>query len=163
MNKPLDEHSFNHKGQFICLTIFLAVWIADSFVLKYTTFYSQYIPVWFRIIIFILTILSVVLIIRAAILSFPENKDVDNVISDGVFKYLRHPMYFSCIVLYIGLSLSTVSLIAFFLTLPIFLFYNQIAKYEEKSLMERLGKPYLVYIQKSSRWLPIKVKNDINI
>ncbi|WP_425347702.1 methyltransferase family protein [Spartinivicinus poritis] len=162
MNRPLDEHPFNHKGQFICLSVFLITWIADSFVFQLTTFYSQYIPIWFRIIIFILTILSVVLIIRSAIFAFPENQDVDSVISHGVFNYLRHPMYFSCIILYLGLSLSTASLIALFLILPIFVFYNQIADYEESSLAKRLGNPYLVYKQRSSRWLPKKVKNNID-
>jgi hypothetical protein len=35
------EHAFSDMGQLILLVIFLVVWIADSFVFKYSTFLTQ--------------------------------------------------------------------------------------------------------------------------
>jgi len=37
------EYVFGDMGQLILLVVFLVVWIADSFVFKYSTFLTQYI------------------------------------------------------------------------------------------------------------------------
>ena len=37
------EHVFSDIGQLILLVIFLTVWIADSFVFKYSTFLTKYV------------------------------------------------------------------------------------------------------------------------
>ena len=40
----IGEHKVGDAGQLILACLFLAVWIADSFFFKYTTFLNQYIP-----------------------------------------------------------------------------------------------------------------------
>jgi len=52
------EHVFSDIGQLILLIIFLIVWIADSFVFKYSTFLTQYISNYIRVPI-ALTILTI--------------------------------------------------------------------------------------------------------
>ena len=43
------EHAFSDIGQLIFLVVFLVVWIADSFVFKYSTFLTQYISNYIRV------------------------------------------------------------------------------------------------------------------
>ena len=43
------EHIWGDAGQIILLLIFLVIWVIDSFVLTYSTFLSNYVPLYFRI------------------------------------------------------------------------------------------------------------------
>lgn len=75
-------------------------------------------------------------------------------IADEVFAVVRHPMYFSILILYLGfifLSFSLISVIPWLFTLVL---YNKIAIYEEKELERILGKEYSDYQKKVPRWIP---------
>ena len=43
------EHVWGDAGQIILFLIFLVIWIGDSFIFKYTTILSNYIPFYIRL------------------------------------------------------------------------------------------------------------------
>jgi protein-S-isoprenylcysteine O-methyltransferase Ste14 len=76
------------------------------------------------------------------------------VVDTGAFYYVRHPIYLAALLAYIGTTLSSMSLFSFGLLIPIFVFYNYIANYEEKLLEARFGYAYLEYKRRTGKWLP---------
>ena len=126
----------------------------EPFFIHKSTFLSEYVPLWIRIVILGLSFTLVFYLFKAVISAFPEESDSRQVIANGPFRYLRHPMYMACIVFYLGLFLSTMSLFSLIVLLGIFLFYNHMADYEENFLIKKYGRQYVEYKQKTNRWLP---------
>jgi len=85
---------------------------------------------------------------------FGEVRDKVEIIQKSVFNKVRHPMYLGAILLYLGLIVLTLSISSFGLWIIIFIFYNQIAKYEEGLLLNHFGEDYKDYMKKAGRWLP---------
>ncbi len=76
-----------------------------------------------------------------------EVREDQQVISTGLYKYIRHPLYFGNSILVIGLSLSLGSLIAL---IPALIFISLMIiriLFEEKTLSEEL-QGYIVYKKK---------------
>lgn len=148
------EHPFGHTGQFISLFVFLTVWITDSFIVRASTFLSAEVSLIIR-----LSCLGVILIL-AFFLSqsghqvVPHKKQNEDLMTTGAFHYVRHPLYLSGLLLYLGLSVSTASLLSTAVFVGIFIFYDYIASYEEKQLEIKNGQAYLQYKQKTGKWLP---------
>lgn len=153
-HKTLHEHPFNHSGQLILFVVFILTWVLDSFFFHYSTMYAKYIPIWSQMIIFVTTFLVVFFLFRSVLIAFTERKQSNALIISGIFRYLRHPMYFACIIFYVGLSFGTMSLLSLFLVIPIFIFYNWIAAYEENYLTEKYGEEYTTYKNNTYRWRP---------
>jgi protein-S-isoprenylcysteine O-methyltransferase len=72
--------------------------------------------------------------------------DNHKVVTDGPYRYLRHPGYVGALLLYLGLLLfvgSYWSLLTSIVILPIIFLYR--VRVEERVLIERLGEPYQRY------------------
>jgi protein-S-isoprenylcysteine O-methyltransferase Ste14 len=82
------------------------------------------------------------------------NERPNCVICTGPFRYVRHPLYLAALLTYIGMAISSLSLISFALINPIYIFFNYIASYEEKLLEARFGDEYREYERKTRKWLP---------
>lgn len=154
MKEKQGEHPFGDAGQLIAFGIFAIAWVADSFFLRISTQLTSYVPFYVRTIVAII-IFSVSLYLLAAShkVVAGENRP-QKVITGGVFKFLRHPLYMSAILFYLALIVSTLSIISLALWIGIFLFYNYIAGYEEKLMEMKFGQEYLSYKQKTGKWLP---------
>jgi len=72
----------------------------------------------------------------------------------GAFRYVRHPLYLASILFYLGLSISTGSLISLALLAVMCIFYNYIAGYEEKLLEKKFGEGYIRYKKRTGKWVP---------
>ncbi|MFW9828109.1 MAG: methyltransferase family protein [Candidatus Thorarchaeota archaeon] len=129
------EHPKSHVIQFLAALIFFLIWSLDTFIFMFSTILPNYI--WF-IIQFILflsfLIIGFILIFTTGhILFHKENTDL-KLIKTGIFAYIRHPLYFGVLLIYLGfifLSMSLISIIGFII---VFFIYNWIAKFEEKEL-----------------------------
>ncbi|MFZ5989465.1 MAG: methyltransferase family protein [Bacillota bacterium] len=153
-----DEHPLGDFGQGLFFIFFLVLWILDSFVFKWTTFLSGYIPLAIRMLLLGISLYFVFYISRQAhVVVLNRNAKL---ITDGVFSRVRHPIYLAMLLLYLGLSLSVLSLLSMGLWVLIFLFYNYIAGYEEKYLLSKYGKEYVQYKEKVRRWIPIVKRNS---
>ena len=152
------EHAFSDIGQLILLIIFLTIWIADSFVFKYSTFLTQYISNYIRVPI-ALTILTVSGLLAGFGLNtvFGKIRKEPQVITAGAFSIVRHPIYLGSILLYLGFILLSLSLLSVLVWFIIVIFYYMISQYEEKLLTQRFGSAYEEYKKKVPMLFPIKL------
>jgi protein-S-isoprenylcysteine O-methyltransferase Ste14 len=149
------EHVVGDAGQIILACLFTAIWIADTFFFRYTTFLNQYVPLGVR------TALGVVLLLLSGYLArtglsivFGEERANPGVIRKGVFNVVRHPIYLSEILLYLGLLMMSISLAAAVVWIIAIGFLHYISRYEEKLLHARFGKEYERYMREVPIWIP---------
>jgi protein-S-isoprenylcysteine O-methyltransferase Ste14 len=149
------EHKIGDAGQIIFACLFLSVWVIDTFFLQYTTFLNGYVTIFLRLPV------GVILLIIAGYLSqaglaivFGEERKKPEVIRKGVFGLVRHPIYLSELLFYLGLLIFSLSLSAagvWFLTI---IFLHYIARYEEKLLVNRFDNAYKKYMKEVPMWIP---------
>ena len=154
-NDLAGEHKYTDIGQLILLFVFLVVWSIDSFFLKFSTFLADYIPIYVTIPIGVIAlIISGVFAFTGLRKVFKEERAKPGVITSGVFAYCRHPVYFGSILLFVGLSILTWSLLAFGICVIIVIFYEYAATFEEKLLVKQFGQEYRDYQKRVPKWIP---------
>ena len=159
MKEKNGEHPFGDTGQLIVLGVFVVVWISDSFFLRYSTFLSKYVPLYARLVILGLALITVVYLSRSGHVVVSHEQRPNRVVTTGVFRYVRHPLYLASVLTYLGLAVSTLSLFSLAILAGIFIFYNYIASYEEGLLEAKFGAEYREYKKKTGKWLPKLGKN----
>jgi protein-S-isoprenylcysteine O-methyltransferase Ste14 len=154
MKERKGEHPLGDAGQFILLGLFLVVWAGDSFFLHKSTFVSDYVPLFIRLVILTLVLIIAVYLSTSGHVVVAHGERPNSVVSTGAFRYLRHPLYSAAILFYLGLTVATASLISLALLVVIFLFYNYIAGYEERLMEAKFGEDYVSYKKRTGRWVP---------
>ena len=149
------EHPYGDLGQIICLAAFLALWILDVFVLRVSTLLAQFIPLSVRLAFAGLVFVPAIYFIQTGhrVIS-DESLRHQRLIKEGAFARLRHPLYCGSLLFYLGLVLTSFSLISLAALGAIFVFYNFIASYEEKLLEQEYGLEYQEYRRRVPKWLP---------
>jgi protein-S-isoprenylcysteine O-methyltransferase Ste14 len=149
------EHRLTDVGQLVGAAAFLAVWATDSFFLRLSTFLSGIIPGYVLIppAVLILAFSAVMAWVSHNIV-FGERRDPPVVITKAFFKFVRHPLYLSEILLYFGLFLLTCSLFSLAVIAAVSIFLNYVAGVEEKKLEAAFGARYLDYKKRVGKWLP---------
>ena len=149
------EHALTDVGQLILLVLFAGAWIADSFVLHATTVLNAAIPWVVRVPIGVaLLILAGILARSSTRIIFGERRETPHVVRKGPFRWTRHPMYLSEVLLYLGLFLLTLSLAALAIGIGATLFLRMICRHEERMLLDRFGEEYRDYMREVPMWLP---------
>lgn len=139
----------------IIACLFAAIWISDAFFFKYTTFLNQYVPNGFRTPCgIILLVLSGYLAKTGLSIVFGEEREKPGVIRKGVFGVIRHPVYLSEILLYLGFLMLSISLAATVMWIIAIVFLHCISRHEEKLLLARFGKEYEQYMREVPMWIP---------
>ena len=152
------EYAFSDMGQLIFLVVFLAIWIADSFVFKYSTFLTRYVSNYIRVPIALIVLIISGLLAWAGLKAvFGETREEPQVITTGVFSIVRHPIYLGSILLYLGFILLSLSLLSVLVWILIIVFYYMISRYEEKLLIQRFGSAYEEYKKKVPMLFPIGI------
>jgi protein-S-isoprenylcysteine O-methyltransferase Ste14 len=154
MKERKGEHPFGDAGQLILLGLFLVVWVGDSFFLHKSTFVSEYVPLFVRLAIMALVLITAVYLSMSGHVVVAHGERPNSVVSTGAFRYVRHPLYLAAILFYLGLAISTASLFSLALLLIIFLFYNYIASYEERLMEIKFGEEYMAYEKRTGKWMP---------
>jgi protein-S-isoprenylcysteine O-methyltransferase Ste14 len=154
------EHPFGDLGQLVCAGVFAVVWAADSFFFHWSTFLARAVPNALR-----MSVLGVALLFTFALLwtahpVITGEKRPDHVIDTGPFRHVRHPLYLAALLAYIGTAMSSMSLLSLALLVPIFLFYDYIAAFEERVLETKFGDTYRDYEAKTGKWLPTRVRKS---
>ncbi|MFZ2055589.1 MAG: isoprenylcysteine carboxylmethyltransferase family protein [Candidatus Aminicenantales bacterium] len=149
------EHPYGDRGQIVFLFVFLVIWGLDSFIFRSTTMPAAVVPLAVRLGLAGLVFILAGFFVQTGHqhISDPSFSD-KGLIKDGAFARLRHPLYGGSILFYLSLVLSTLSLAAFALWCVIAVFYNIIAAYEERFLLEKYGDEYREYQHKVPRWFP---------
>lgn len=149
------EHPVGDAGQIILSCLFVATWILDTSFLKYTTFLNHYVPLGVRMPFgVVLLVLSFILARKGLSIVFSEKRETPGVIRKSVFNIVRHPIYLSEILLYLGFIMLNISLAAIFVWVIAILFLHYISLYEERLLLARFGEEYERYIQEVPMWIP---------
>jgi len=149
------EHKIGDAGQVILACLFALIWVSDTFFFNYTTGLNSYVPFGIRMPFGIaLLVLSGYLAKTGLSIVFGEKRDDPGVIRKSVFNMVRHPIYLSEILLYLGFLLLNISLAALFVVLVAALFLHYISRYEEKLLLAHFGDDYKKYMQEVPMWIP---------
>jgi len=149
------EHQLGHIGQLTIAVVFALVWLLDTFVFKSTVFLNDYIPNIIRTIIGIAcSILSGYLVKSSHNTIFGESRETAGIIQKGPYKIIRHPMYLSEILLYLGLLFFSISIAAAFVWILAVGFFYYICRYEEQLLLQRFGEDYRKYVAEVPMWIP---------
>lgn len=149
------EHALGDAGQIVLACVFAGVWILDTFVLGYTTFLNQYVPLAVRIPCGAAALVPAVYLARRGMaIVFGEERAQPVVITKGVFGVVRHPIYLSEILLYLGLLILSISLAAAAVWVTAIGFLNYISRHEERLLHERFGEEYEQYMRQVPMWIP---------
>jgi protein-S-isoprenylcysteine O-methyltransferase Ste14 len=150
-----SEHASGDIGQIVLACAFAAVWIVDTFIFKYTTFLNRYIPLIVRILpAAVVVILSAYLAKTGLSIVFHEVREKPEVIRKSVFGVVRHPIYLSEILLYLGLLILSLSLAATIVWIIAFVFLHYISRYKERQLLAQFGKDYELYMREVPMWFP---------
>lgn len=128
--------------------------MGDSFFLHKSTFLSVYLPLFVRLFILGLALIMAIILDRAGHVVITSKQKPKGVMTTGVFRYVRHPLYLASILGYFGLAVSTASLFSFMLLIGIFIFHNYIAGYEENLLVIKYGEEYISYKERTGKWIP---------
>ena len=148
------EHHIGDIGQLTLYCLFMALWISDM-LLNYSNFPNEYIPVVIRISIgIVILIISGYMAGTGLWIIFGKKSQSKGVVRKGVFRFVRHPIYLSEILLYLGLLLLNISLAAALVWIMAILFLHYISCYEERLLLARFGKEYEQYMRDVPMGIP---------
>jgi protein-S-isoprenylcysteine O-methyltransferase Ste14 len=149
------EHTAGDAGQAILALLFVVVWVLDTFFLRYTTFLNHSVSLWIRVPLGVaLVILSGYLARTGLAVVFGEKREPPGVIRKGVFSVVRHPIYLSEILLYLGLLIFSLSLAAAVVLCAGIIFLHFISCHEERLLLDRFGEEYRAYMRDVPMWIP---------
>ena len=117
-----------------------------------------------------LRILSVILLVCSGLMAFSgfyglkrygrpgkDWEDTTRLIQQGIFRWIRHPLYTSLMLLALGLLLNHLSFGAVSAFGVAFVFLFSASRIEEKENMEKFGDDYLSYQRKTKRYLPFLI------
>lgn len=124
-------------------------------------------PIWFKdpfslhqIISWILLILSIIVAVSGFYTFYSKGKPGDqmevttSLISTGLFRYIRHPLYLSLILGGFGVLAKDYGYIQWILALINLIALIITAKVEEKEMMKNFGNDYAVYMKKTKMFIP---------
>lgn len=95
--------------------------------------------------------------LRKSLTALPIPKDEGELSTGGLYRYVRHPMYSSVLLLALGIALNSGSVIKYFLVICLYVLFHFKSVYEEKYL--RLKYPeYAEYSAQTPRFIPLTKK-----
>jgi protein-S-isoprenylcysteine O-methyltransferase Ste14 len=153
-----SEHPLCDRVQLLMILLFFVAWGVDSFgffVFGYSTvvFEAASFPLLFAGTALALA-LSVYLVSKSHKAVLEQVHDPPVLVDSGVYAWVRHPMYLGILLFCLAFIFISVSLVSIVIWIGFFVFYDRMATYEEKSLIEILGESYVAYQKRVSKWLP---------
>jgi protein-S-isoprenylcysteine O-methyltransferase Ste14 len=78
----------------------------------------------------------------------------DRLVSDGLYRYTRNPMYLGHLIFMAGLVLTFWSWLALAILLANLIWFDLRVRGDEQRLMQHFGAPYADYCRRVKRWIP---------
>ena len=103
-------------------------------------------------------VLSGYLVKTSLSIVFGEEREKPDVIRKSVFGVVRHPVYLSEILFYLGLLMLSISLAAAVVWVIAIGFLHYISRYEERLLLARFGEDYEKYMREVPMWFPRRLR-----
>jgi steroid 5-alpha reductase family enzyme len=76
-------------------------------------------------------------------------------VTNGLYRYSRHPMYVTAFVFFLGVSIATASWVFLLFTILLIAASFYFAPVEEQSCLEKYGDPYREYMKRTPKYLGI--------
>ena len=83
----------------------------------------------------------------------------DRVITKGLYRFTRNPMYVGLILLYIGIGIACSSWLYLLLTVALMILLNANMSAEERYCLHLYGDSYRKYMNRTPRWIGIPKSN----
>ena len=130
--------------QFIIISLHFFQWefLKQKQIIQASPF-SYFLGILIIIIAFIIMLVSIKDLGRN-LSPFPRPKNNSNLVTKGIYRFTRHPMYYSLIFISIGFFIIRLSIYYLFLTISLALIIKFKIALEEKYLMNKF-KNYLLY------------------
>ena len=128
-----------------------------AIIMPFTIIYSIFLPlklgtVWFYVGLPIcLLSLFVNLIASIDIVTTP----LDKLVTKGVYRISRNPIYFSAFLMYVGIGVACASWIFLLCGVAWIIIWRITVKAEEHFLLEKYGDTYREYMSRTPRWIGI--------
>ena len=104
------EHPYSHHIQLGSVIAFILVWIFDSFFFQFALDVRNLVPLPFRLIFFVISLLVAYLLFNYSHEKiFSPSDQGSRLVTDGAYSYVRHPMYLSVLVLLLAFYFSSLS------------------------------------------------------
>ena len=94
-----------------------------------------------------------------ALLNFATSPK-DKVITKGLYRFSRNPMYIGLLLMQIGLGIACSSWLYLLLTVVLMIMLNTILSSEERYTLYRYGEDYRKYMNRTPRWIGIPKSNE---
>jgi len=135
--------------------VFFIIWFLDSNIFRISTFLDNFIPFLVRLILFISVFaIAITFIMLSHRTLFKSHQAPDELITEGILRYVRNPMYFGILLIYVAFLFLSISLISIGVFVIVFLVYNWMVNFEENILENMFGEEYLSYKKKVPKWVP---------
>jgi protein-S-isoprenylcysteine O-methyltransferase Ste14 len=108
---------------------------------------------WFYVgLVFYVFGITMLLLVTYSVATTP----VDKLVTEGIFRYSRNPMYFGCFILCVGISLASVSWVYFLIAL-IWMIVLRVTDIpvDESECAKKYRTDYIEYMNRTPRWLGI--------
>ncbi len=115
---------------------------------------------WFQIISWIFLIICFVPVIYGVILLYTIGKPTDKLeattqlVTSGIFRFIRHPLYASLLYLAWGIFFKSPSLLDGCLAIVATAFLYATARADENECISKFGQEYLIYMKKTKMFVP---------
>lgn len=95
-----------------------------------------------------------VIILVSATISVARAKQ-NEPFTSGIYRFSRHPMYLSMIIIYTAVSIAAASWLFFVITIATYFLQRQQMIREEKYCSDKFGRLYTDYMNRTPRWIGI--------
>jgi protein-S-isoprenylcysteine O-methyltransferase Ste14 len=75
--------------------------------------------------------------------------------TNGMYRYSRHPLYFSGSITFVGVGVASASWVFLFLSVVIIILQTSQVIAEERDCLETYGNKYQEYLNRTPRWIGI--------
>ena len=158
-----EEHPQNHLIILISLFSFVIVMILDLTWFKLTDFLVEYVAFWMRFLLFIIFFGFGIFLLRESDKIVFDDEKSKNVVREGVYGIIRHPMYAGMYFIFLGFIFLTLSLISLLPCIISFIIMDKIStRYEEGKLIKKYGKDYIKYRREVGKWFPKNEEKKFN-
>jgi protein-S-isoprenylcysteine O-methyltransferase Ste14 len=119
--------------------------------------YSIFLPIRLDTILFYVGLIIFLfgLIIEILVLFTLRNINLDKPFTIGPYKYSRHPLYLSLLLIIISVVIMTLSWIILLILIILIIHLVIAVPAEEKYCLEKYGNEYKEYLKKTPRWIGI--------
>ena len=102
-----------------------------------------------------LPIFAVSLVMNVVIILNFAATPIDEPVTKGVYRILRHPIYFGGFLMYIGIGIACASWVVLLCAVLWLVLFHIVVPTEERFLVEKYGGAYQEYMNSTPRWIGI--------